>query len=168
MNNEEWIIDLLHHKNAWLRQHSPQSPILWPHPVLALPKRPSPCERRGTSRSDRVRLHSLLLLFLNCFQCSKSVYWETAHGIHGLNRFFTDSFMIIAYTHHDLIVTLTACVKASAKTWRAIVFDWASTSCANSRDAFQRCANWFEKTAQFVWWKTAQQSSRQLLVRSVL
>ena len=31
--------------------------------------------RRGTSRSDRVRLHSLLLLFLNCFQCSKSIFY---------------------------------------------------------------------------------------------
>jgi hypothetical protein len=26
-----------------------------PHPVLALPKRPSPFARRGRSRSDRVR-----------------------------------------------------------------------------------------------------------------
>jgi len=31
--------------------------------------------RRGTSRSDRVRLHSLLLLFLNYFQCSKSIFY---------------------------------------------------------------------------------------------
>jgi hypothetical protein len=33
---------------------SPQRAII-PHPVLALPERPSPCERRGTSHSDRVR-----------------------------------------------------------------------------------------------------------------
>jgi hypothetical protein len=59
-----------------------------PHPVLALPKRPSPCERRGTSHSDRVRSNTQSwksFLCLSVVSVSSVCLSSIAHGTHRLN-----------------------------------------------------------------------------------